>query len=242
MSGAAISWIFLAAGGSSGAADADVSANIAAILQSRFPHVKIEQVSPVPRLAGIYEVVTQSEIVYTDASANLLIAGKILDTRTQANITEERWSELHTIDFNALPLALAIKTVRGDGSRRLAVFEDPDCPYCQELERAMQGLTDVTIYTFLYPLESVHPDARQKAVNIWCAKERATAWSEWMLKRVAPPNDSCKDEPVARILELGATLKVNSTPTLFFADGRRNDGALNRQQLEQKLADARPRK
>jgi thiol:disulfide interchange protein DsbC len=214
----------------------DTPAQITATLQERFPGIQIEHVTPVSQLSGMYEVVTANEIAYTDAHADFLFAGKLVDTRTHQDLTTQRWNELHKIDFDSLPFDLAIKTVRGDGSKRLAVFSDPDCPYCQQLETELQDLTGVTIYTFLYPLESVHPGAREKAVKIWCAKDQAAAWADWMVKRVPPQSDACKDEPMAKLQQLGAKLGINSTPTLYFADGMRSDGVMPRAQLEQTLA------
>jgi thiol:disulfide interchange protein DsbC len=228
-------------GGLSCAAGAgDAATRIKAALTERFPNVRVEQVNPVAQWSGLYEVVTSSEIVYTDADGDFLLAGSMLDTRSKKNLTAARWSELRRIDFAALPFELAIKDVRGDGSRRLAVFADPDCPYCQKLEREMQPLTDVTIYTFLYPLESVHPGARAKAQDIWCSKDRARTWNDWMVSRMPPAAQACKDDPIATLLGLGGKLKVNSTPTLFFADGRRVDGSIPLADLEKHLADATP--
>ena len=143
---------------------------------------------------------------------------------------------MNKIDFAALPFDLAIKTVRGDGSRKLAVFADPLCPYCRQLEQAMQGITNVTIYTFLYPLESIHPGASVKAVAIWCAKDRSLAWSKWMLQKTDPGDVRCKGAPIDTLQKLGDKLHVNSTPTLFTADGRRTMGAMKHNEIEQLLA------
>lgn len=213
----------------------EAGGKIAEILRTRFPSVQIEAVKPSSDLPGFYEVITQTGIVYADANAERLINGAVLDTRTQRNLTAQRWAELNAIDFQALPLGLAIKTVKGDGRRRLAVFSDPDCPYCRDLERTLQDIPDVTIYTFMFPLDSIHPEARAKAAKIWCAQDRAAAWSQWMLQGVVPQGDACQDDSVAKAIALGETLKVNSTPTLFLADGRRVEGALAREQLEQQL-------
>lgn len=214
----------------------DVAAHITATLKERFPGLQIDSVSPSPQFPGLYEVVTQSEIGYTDAKADFLIAGKIVDTRTRQDLTTQRWNELHKINFDSLPFDLAIKTVRGDGSRKLAVFSDPDCPYCQQLESELKDVTGVTIYTFLYPLENVHHGAREKAVKIWCAKDRAAAWSDWMLKRVPPESVACQGEPTGQLLALGDKLHIDSTPTIYFANGLRSDGVMPRAELEQALA------
>lgn len=214
----------------------DVAAQIAATLQERFPEVKIRHVALVPHLSGIYEVVTSSEIAYTDASADFLISGRLVETRTRRDLTALRWNELRRISFESLPFDLAIKTVKGDGSRRLAVFADPDCPYCQRLEHEMQGITNVTIYTFLYPLADLHPEAHDKAVRIWCAKDRAKAWSTWMLEHVAPPAADCGDQPIARLNAVGEQFDIRGTPTLYLANGDRIDGVITAAELEKRLA------
>jgi thiol:disulfide interchange protein DsbC len=228
----------LLCGVSSGTGIAETTARISRALGERFPNVRIVEINPLPQLGGLYEVVTENEIAYTDANGRFLFVGRIMDTSTREDITAKRWNELRRIDFSSLPLELAIKSVRGDGSRRMAIFADPDCPFCQELEQNMQDITNVTIYTFLYPIESLHPQARAKAVAIWCANNRSAAWSEWMLKRTMPQPVNCKDEPTDRLLELGERLKINSTPALFFMNGNRNDGVLTREELERRLAAA----
>ncbi|MBL8267871.1 DsbC family protein [Steroidobacter sp.] len=212
-----------------------VTDNLQKKLATRFPDIKVERIGP-SALPGLYEVVTPSEIVYADAEADHLILGQIVDVRTRENLTEKRWHELNKVDFASLPFQHAIKLVKGQGRRKVAVFEDPFCPYCQELEHTLQALEDVTVYIFLYPIESLHSGATKAARDIWCAKDPAAAWSAWMLNRKAPSESACKQSPIESLVALGDKLKINSTPTLFFPDGSRIPGAISREKLEQKLA------
>ncbi len=207
-------------------------------LQKSFEGVKFENVMPSATWPGMYEVVTETELAYTNADGSLLFAGRILDTSTKENLTGKRWDELNRIDIKTLPLENAIKIVKGDGSRTLVLFSDPDCPFCQELEQELKDVTNVTIYTFLYPLESLHPQARDKANNIWCSADRASVWSNWMLNHV-PANSSCDQSVIASNIEFGMKHKIMSTPTLFFADGQRVAGTLPRDQIEAALAAAK---
>lgn len=218
----------------------DVAANLQKTLVARFPDIKVERVGP-SILPGLYEVVTPSEIVYSDATGEHLILGQIMDAKTRANLTEQRWNELNKVDFDALPLTQAIKIVKGQGRRKLAIFEDPFCPYCQELERGLHGLDDVTIYIFLYPLEGLHPGATEAARDIWCASDPAAAWSDWMLNRKAPSEQACKETPIEQLVALGDKLRINSTPTMFFPDGSRIPGAIAMDKLESRIAAANPR-
>ncbi len=212
----------------------EIAAKIRATLHERVPDLQVEAIHK-SQLPGLYELVTVAELLYTN-DGTLIFAGRIIDTKSREDLTAARWNDINAIDFNSLPFNLAIKTVRGDGSRKLAVFADPLCPYCRQLEENMQGLTNVTIYTFLFPLETIHPGASVKAVDIWCSKDRSSAWSKWMLQKKDPGDQRCTGAPIDQLQKLGEKLKVNSTPTLFTADGRRTPGAIKQNEIEQLLA------
>lgn len=211
--------------------------NLKEALAVRYPDIKIERVAP-SVLPGLYEVITPSEIVYADAKGDHLVLGQIVDTRTRENLTEKSWNDINKMDFSALPLDLAIKIVKGDGSRKLAVFADPFCPYCQEFESNIKNIGDITIYVFLYPLEELHPGASIAAREIWCAEDPGAAWVSWMVDEKAPAKTECQKAPVEAVVKLGEKLRINSTPTLLFTDGTRIPGSVNLDVLEKKLASA----
>lgn len=218
----------------------DVAAKLQKSLTERFPDIKVERVGP-SVLPGLYEIVTPSEIVYADANGDHLVLGQIMDVKTRENLTQQRWNEINRMDFAALPFQQAIKLVKGQGRRKVAIFEDPFCPYCQELERGLETLDDVTIYVFLYPLEGLHPGASEAARDIWCASDPAAAWSNWMLNKKAPTESKCTETPLAPLAALGEKLRINSTPTMFFPDGSRIPGAIAIDKLESKIAATNPR-
>ncbi len=205
-------------------------------LAERVPQLqKIDEINKTP-LANLYEVrVNGTEIFYTDAEANFLIQGQIIDTRQRRNLTEERIDKLTAVSFDSLPLKDAFTVVRGNGKRKLAVFEDPNCGYCKRFERDLEKVTNVTIHTFLYPILS--PDSTEKSKNIWCAKDKAKSWQDWMMREQTPANASCDSAAIARNVELGKKHKITGTPTLIFADGSRVPGAINTQQIEKYLTD-----
>jgi len=211
------------------------TSKIKATLEARFANIKIESVAPAP-WNGLYEVATATELVYTNGDASILFAGRIIDTQTKQDLTSKRWNDLNTIDFAKLPFELAIKNVKGNGSRKLVVFADPLCPYCKQLEEQMQEMTDVTIFTFILPLESIHAGATEKANRIWCAKDRKKAWSSWMIDKVEPEHKSCNTDALSTVKAWSEKLKVNSTPTLFFADGHRVAGVVSNKDLEKNFA------
>lgn len=214
---------------------ADVATKIRATLKERVPELHIEAIHKGP-MPGLYELDASSDVLYVNETATLVFAGRVIDTKSRTDLTSERLNAINAIDFDSLPFDLAIKTVRGDGSRRVAIFADPLCPYCQQLEREMQGITNVSIYTFLFPIEALHPGASVKSVEIWCAKDPSAAWSKWMLQKTDAGDTRCKSSPVDQLQKLGEKLHIDSTPTLFTVDGRRTRGAIKHNEIEQLLA------
>ncbi|MEA5097534.1 MAG: DsbC family protein [Burkholderiaceae bacterium] len=193
----------------------------------------IDEVKQTP-YAGLYEVRTGSNIIYTDAKGQYVFAGQIFDAKTKQNLTRERIDDLSKIKFSDLPLDLAFKRVKGDGSRTIAIFSDPNCGHCKRFEQTLKEVDNVTVYTFMYNILS--EDSAKKAKNIWCSSNPAQAWQNWMENgKAAAAAANCTD-PGKQVFDLGRKLNVSGTPTIFFTDGSRVPGALDAKALEQKFA------
>ncbi|MEI6734286.1 MAG: DsbC family protein [Comamonadaceae bacterium] len=207
-------------------------------LAERIPQLqKIDEVSK-SAMPGLYEVrVNGSEIYYTDGEGNFLLQGNLIDTRQRRNLTEERVDKLTAISFDALPLKDAFTIVRGNGKRKLAVFEDPNCGYCKRFERDLQKVDNITIHMFLYPILS--EDSNEKSKNIWCTKDRGKTWQDWMVRDKAAATANCDISAIERNLEIGRKHKITGTPTLIFANGTRVPGAITAAQVEKYLTDAK---
>jgi thiol:disulfide interchange protein DsbC len=203
---------------------------LAGRLARLYPATRFDGLTPSP-VAGFYEVVLGNSPAYVDASGRYFLFGHLFDMAEQRDLTAERLQELQRVDFARLALSDAITEVRGDGRRVLAVFSDPDCPYCRQLEAQLSGLTDVTIHLFLMPLEELHPLARRKAISVWCASDRLQAWRAVMRKNLDPVRADCPN-PLDRILTLAQSLGLQATPTLIASDGRMAAGAMSAEQLE----------
>lgn len=193
----------------------------------------VDSVNGTP-IKGVYEVVLgKRQIIYSDAQGNYAFIGDLVDISKKESLTEKRLAEMMKTDFAKLPLADAIKEVRGDGSRKLAVFTDPDCPFCKRLEQqSLDGVTNTTIYYFLMPLTQLHPDAERKSKAIWCAPNRLAAHTDWMLQGKLADNAADCDNPIARNIELGAALGISGTPALVFGNGEIVSGAIPKDELE----------
>jgi thiol:disulfide interchange protein DsbC len=207
-------------------------------LAERLPSLpKIDEISKAP-MPGLFEVrLNGTEIFYTDGDGNFLIQGNLIDTRAKRNITEERIAKLTEIDFDSLPLKDAFTVVRGNGKRKVAVFEDPNCGYCKRFEKDLQTVNNVTVYMFLYPI--LGPASTERSKNVWCAKDRAKAWTDWMVKDADVPAANCDTAALARNVEFGKKHRITGTPTLIFADGNRVPGAIAAAQIEKFLADVK---
>jgi thiol:disulfide interchange protein DsbC len=215
------------------AGEAEIRQNLAA----RIPQfAKIDEITKSP-MPGLYEVrINGFEIYYTDEQGNYLLQGNLIDVKARKNLTEERVEKLSEVAFDKLPVKDAFKIVRGNGKRRLAVFEDPNCGYCKQFERDLTKVDNVTIHLFLYPV--LGPDSVAKSRNIWCAKDRAKAWNDWMLRGVAPESAECDTSALTRNREFGQKYNITGTPTLIFGNGTRAPGAIPADQVEKQLATA----
>ncbi|MDR3213135.1 MAG: DsbC family protein [Azoarcus sp.] len=214
--------------------EASVRKNIEAFIGAPTPVV--ESVIRIPQ-GGLYEILFVSgELLYTDEAVSFLVDGRIIDARTRQDITRARLEKLSAIDFKTLPLEQAVKRVNGNGKRVLATFEDPNCGFCKKLGQELRKVKDVTIYTFLYPILS--PDSESTSRHIWCAKDKAAAWGDWIVDGKTPKPATCDSAAIDRNVQLGKKLRITGTPTLFFADGSRIGGYLDADGVEHALKEA----
>jgi len=211
-------------------------AQIRQAIESKLGGAKIEGIQPAP-MPGLYEVRFRGpngvHVVYTDANASYIITGKIYETRTNRDLTEERLRKLNAIRFESLPFEQAVKVQRGNGKRVLAMFSDPYCPACKQFEQTLQQLDDITIYVFMYPV--IRPELSEQSKAVWCSPDRSKAWLDLALRGNRPSANGACEGPVDKNLVLGRSLGVNSTPTLIFANGERVAGGLTAADLQQLL-------
>jgi thiol:disulfide interchange protein DsbC len=229
----ALSLMLLLTAGPLLAADLPSIQSLQAKLTERLPDFpKLDEVRAT-ELPGVYELRAGQTIYYGDAQGNFILRGDLIDTKRARNLTQQRIEQLSAIAFAELPLKDALVWKTGTGKRRLAVFADPNCPYCRKLEGELQNLKDATVYLFLYP--ALGDDSAQKAQNILCGKEPQQVWRNWMLKGVAVPAAPACATAVARNTAFARDHRINGVPTLFFEDGSRAGGYVSLAQIEAKL-------
>ena len=211
-------------------------AQIRKVLEAKLGNVRIEGIAPAP-IAGLWEVRFRDgqgvHVLYTDASATHVVDGRIIDTRTSRDLTDERLRKLNAIKFDQLPLDLAVKVQRGNGKRVLAMFSDPYCPACRQFEKALQQVDDITVYVFMYPV--IRPENADHSRAVWCAADRAKAWLDLALHHKQSSASPACDNPIDKNLQLGRSLGVNGTPTLILANGERISAGLSAKDLSSVL-------
>ena len=203
-------------------------------IQTKFPGAVVGMVAKSPYF-DLYEVQFDDRLVYTDAKATYIVVGSIYDANTKQNLTEARVRKLNRVAWDSLPLNLAFVRVKGDGSRKLAIFSDADCPFCRQIEKELKNLDNVTIYTFLYPIQELHPDAPRKSAIIWCSADKVKAWNEFFDSGKLPDNKGDCPTPIKETMALGQKLRVTATPTLLFADGSQIPGAIPLARLDEEI-------
>ena len=208
-------------------------------LAARLPNLPAIDEVRKTAMPGLYEVrINHSDIFYTDAKGDFLIQGSLVDTQAKIDLTEQRVNKLSAVSFDQLPLKDGFTIVRGNGKRKLVVFEDPNCGYCKRFERDLDKITDVTVHVMLYPILSA--DSADKSRKIWCAKDQGKAFTDWMVKDITPAEAKCDASAVARNVEFGKKARITGTPTLFFANGARVPGAIPADRIEKLLNEAQP--
>ena len=195
-------------------------------------NAKVRSVTAAP-VSGLYEILVGNEIFYTDSSGKYLIQGEIIELASGKNITEQRQADLNRIKWADLNQANALKTVRGNGQRQLAIFSDPNCGYCKRLEKSLQQLDNVTIYTYLIPILS--PDSAQKSKQIWCSTDPYKSYIDWMINGTVPAGKNDCNNPLDKNLAFAKAYGITGTPTLFFTDGSRFPGAVQVSDIEKKF-------
>lgn len=216
-------------------APSETKQTITEVLEKNYAkqNIKVQTVSTTP-VKGIYEILLNGkQIVYTDATGQYMFVGDLIDTNKGNSLTEDRKALLNAVDFNALPLDKAIKEVRGNGKLQVAVFSDPDCPFCRRLEHEFAKMTDITIYSFMMPIASLHPDAKRKAIQIMCQPNPTQAWNNWMRENKMPAQTAECHHSVDETIQLGEGFGFNGTPTLVFPNGKTQSGYMPMPELQQ---------
>ena len=197
-------------------------------LSKQHPKLNIENIQATD-MKGIYSGSMDGQVVYLGEDAQHILVGSMYRLSDQKNLTQDLVLKQNSIDWKKLPLQDAVKSVRGNGKRQIAIFSDPNCPYCKQLETELNKLNDVTIYTFIYPIKN---QSIAVSKQVFCEKAPALAWSNLISKGIQPSSKKACANPVDRNLSLGKSLGLNGTPAIIFSNGFKVMGSHPAQEIE----------
>ena len=198
-------------------------------LSKQHPKLNIENIQSTD-IKGIYSGSMDGQVVYLGEDAQHILVGSMYRLSDQKNLTQDLVLKQNSIDWKKLPLQDAVKSVRGNGKRQIAIFSDPNCPYCKQLEAELSKLNDVTIYTFIYPIKT---QSIAVSKQVFCEKDPALAWSNLIGKGLQPKSNKPCINPIERNLNLGKSLGLTGTPAIIFSNGFKVMGSHPAQDIEQ---------
>lgn len=176
---------------------------------------------------GLYEVTFGPKVYYVSSDARYLINGEVFDLKTRTNLTEKNRSEARLKAMAALDESdMIVFKAKGEEKHAITVFTDIDCGYCRKLHQGMEEMNElgITVRYLAYPRAGVGSPSYDKAVGVWCAKDRKQAITD--AKNGKNPSKGDCDAPVKDQLALGSSVGVTGTPAIILSDGSLMPGYL----------------
>lgn len=203
--------------------------------EMKIPYTEILKIQLSP-VKGLWEVSIDNKgkkgLFYVDFSKKYFLLGPIIEIKSGLNKTLQQMSKLRQVDFSKIPLHTPLVMGNPRAPQKVAVFTDPDCPYCGNLHRELQKIIkereDIVFFIILFPLR-FHKEAYWKSKSILCQKSLKMLEDAYARKQI--PKIECDNKEVDENIKLAESLGITSTPTLVFMDGRVLTGALPAQQI-----------
>jgi thiol:disulfide interchange protein DsbC len=198
-------------------------------LNEKFPYTKGAVIAPA--FGDFYSVSKPNEVLFVNKDMSIMISGNVFDLVAEKSLTGELLEKNKPrFNWSSLDLNKAIKV--GNGEKKLLIFSDPDCPFCQKLERELAKLeSELTVFVAPLPLVGLHPNAQKISDRIWCSKNKAQAWRDYLLMKKQPVQIGCAT-PTSEWIEIAGANGINSTPTIVLPDGTIIAGAQTADQIK----------
>lgn len=205
--------------------------SLKAKLEKNLPGIKIESLQPVAK-TGLVEAVINGDVVYFSADGQYLIQGDVVSLKSRQNLTELKRVSLHKQVLDSLDEKNMIIYSPKNPKYTLTVFTDIDCPYCRKMhsEMAQYNALGIRIRYLAFPRAGLASSSYDKAVDVWCAKDRKQAMNDAIEGKI-PKAEKC-DNPVKHDYQVGRQLGIQGTPALFLESGQLLPGYVPPKQLK----------
>ena len=206
------------------------------MLATMAPGTTPDSIKPAP-IAGLYEVVYGTEIIYATEDGRYMIHGDILDVPAHTNITEDRRTGGRLKAINKISENKMIIFAPAKVKHTITVFTDIDCGYCRKLHSEIDSYLKegIRVRYLSFPRTGLDTPSYYKAVSVWCAKDRKAALTS--AKKDEPVEQKTCDNPVKQEMALGEQVGVSGTPTIITESGHLLPGYMPAAQLAQMLAE-----
>ena len=204
-------------------------------LHELVPQARIDKVEQAP-LPGFRQVIVGGQMVYISDDGKYLLQGTLFDAQTKRDLTAARLAVENKQKVDAVPLAKRIVFAPSAKPKyKITVFTDLDCGYCRKLHSQIADYNKrgIEVDYLFFPRTGIGSPSYDKAVSVWCAKDRKAAFTA--AKAGANPTPLKCDNPVAEAFNLGTQVGVDGTPTIFGPDGTKLGGYLSPDQMLAKL-------
>ncbi len=231
----AVAFFLLAAIPLPQAADTKEEAAVRAAVTKLVPNVKVEMIEKSP-IDGYYQVIIGSQLVYVSADGRYVLQGTLYDADAKVDVTAERMSRVHVAKLDSYPQAQRIVFApTGKPKYKVTVFTDIDCGYCRKMHSHIAEYNErgIQVDYLFFPRSGPNTPSFDKAVSVWCAKDRKQAFTS--AKAGQDPAPLKCDNPIADEYQLGITVGVDGTPAVYAQDGSKIGGYLTPDQLQAQL-------
>lgn len=214
---------------------ADASNTVRQALKNSMPSVKIDSIKD-SEINGVQEVIMQSGIYYISNDGKYLLQGHLIDLVAKKDLTEAKLSEVRVNALKNLGTDNMIVFKSKMEKYKVSIFTDIDCGYCRKLHSEIdQYLAQgITIQYLFFPRAGKGSESYDKAIAVWCAKDRQQALTNAKLGNI--PNSPKCDNPVDKHMALGEQFEVRGTPMIVTAKGNVLPGYMPAKQLASTLA------
>lgn len=207
-----------------------------ALFESILPGVSIDSVTKLDN-TNLYETVINGDVVYFSADGRYVFQGDVIEMESRENLTEAKRTDLRQSILAGLDEKDMIIYEPKKTEYTLTVFTDIDCGYCRKLHQEMKEYNDlgIRIRYMAFPRAGIDSESYDKAVNVWCSKDREQALTD--AKAGLDVQAETCDAPVRSQYEIGHKLGVNGTPALFLENGQLLPGYVPPKRLKELLDD-----
>jgi len=200
------------------------------------PSLKIDSIEST-QIEGLYEVTMGTNILYVSSDGKYMLQGHLIDIEAKKDLTELKLAGSRKIAVEKLGEEKAIIFKPEKSKYKVTIFTDIDCGYCRKLHAEIdQYMAEgISVQYLFFPRAGKGSEAYNKAVSVWCAKDRKIALTD-AKKGKSLETKKC-DNPIDEHMQLATDFEVRGTPMIVTENGNIFPGYVPAKQLAKALSE-----